>query len=83
MDILVESLEGGMYLAFSVQGEQKRALLDGKSQPIKFNSIEQVREYCGSMHIEKALLQHNSAYDEMCGSPSMGRNSMTIDLNWH
>ncbi|WP_117232827.1 DUF6482 family protein [Vibrio maerlii] len=83
MNLLVESLEGDIYLAFEVQGDRKQALLDNQNKPIKFHSLKQIRDYCEGMSIDTALLQHNSAYDEMCGSQSMGQNSMTIDLKWY
>ncbi len=82
MNLLVESLEGDIYLAFSVQGEQKIALRDGNHNLIQFHSLKQIRDYCENMHIESAHLKHHSAYDEMCGCAPSAKDVMTIDLKW-
>lgn len=83
MELLVESLEGDIYLAYQVQGDSKTPFLDDHSKPIHFRSLEQIRSHCEGTHYESASLRQNTAYDEMCGSNSMGSNIMVIDLNWY
>lgn len=83
MELLVESLEGDIYIAYQVLGDSKTPLLDAQSKPMTFHSLEQIRSHCEGTHFKSASLRHNTAYDEMCGSPSMGSNTMVIDLNWY
>lgn len=81
MDLMVESLEGDIYLAYQVFDEKKLPLADAHNNPIVFRSLNQIRDYCDGMPYQSALLRHNSAYDEMCGLSS-GSTVMHIDLNW-
>ncbi|GAM54040.1 hypothetical protein JCM19231_3560 [Vibrio ishigakensis] len=83
MELLVESLEGDIYLAYQVQGDSKTPFLDHNSKPMRFHSLEQIRSHCEGTTFQSASLRQNTAYDEMCGSNSMGSNIMVIDLNWY
>ncbi len=43
MELLIESLEGDIYLAYEIEGKHKSPLLDHRSTPKTFRSLEQVR----------------------------------------
>lgn len=84
MDLLVESIEGDIYLAYQVSGERKTALVDANNQPVHFHSLNQIKEYVDGTPFKSASLLHCSAYDEMCGLPSSsGPTTMLINLNWY
>ncbi|GAB7220178.1 DUF6482 family protein [Vibrio comitans] len=82
MELLIESLEGDIYLAYQIQGERKAPLLDHHNNPRTFRSLEQVREYCSSETYHSASLLQTTAYDEMCGFSNSDQNSTVMNLNW-
>ena len=45
MELQIESLEGGIYLAYSVDGDEKMLLRDGNHDPLKFSSLCQAKEH--------------------------------------
>ena len=67
MNLLIESFEGGIYLAYQVIGEQKQLIKDDHQHPMKFLSINQARDHFSDQGVASAMLVYNSAYDEMCG----------------
>ncbi|MFM2587442.1 DUF6482 family protein [Vibrio sp. TBV020] len=83
MELLIESLEGDIYLAFQVNGDSKTPIANEYNQPIHFHSLNQIRDYCQDFPYQSASLLQHSAYDEMCGSTDIGGNTMQIDLNWY
>ncbi|GEA50154.1 hypothetical protein VIN01S_09580 [Vibrio inusitatus NBRC 102082] len=82
MELLIESLEGDIYLAYQVQGKRKAPLLDRHNNPRTFRSLEQVREYCSSETYQSASLLQATAYDEMCGISNAEQSSAVMNLNW-
>ncbi|MEZ8987745.1 DUF6482 family protein [Vibrio breoganii] len=82
MELLIESLEGDIYLAYQVQGEHKVPLLDQYNNPRTFRSLEQVREHCTGETYQSASLLQATAYDEMCGFGESERNATVMNLNW-
>ncbi|GEA59972.1 DUF6482 family protein [Vibrio comitans] len=82
MELLIESLEGDIYLAYEIEGKHKSPLLDHHSTPKTFRSLEQVREYCSGDRYQSASLLQATAYDEMCGFNDSERNSTVMNLNW-
>ena len=82
MNLLIESFEGGIYLAYQVIGEQKRLIKDDHQHPMKFLSVNQARDHFSDQGISSATLIHNSAYDEMCGEHCGSTQPFEIDLKW-
>ncbi len=83
MHLLIESLEGGIYLAHQVSGDKQSLLVDENSQPLRFHSLNQIRDYCEDRQFSQAKLLHRSAYDEMCGSDPERNSAMLLNLNWY
>lgn len=82
MELLIESLEGDIYLAYEVQGARKAPLLDQHKNPRTFRSLEQIREHCSAERYQSASLLQATAYDEMCGFNDSERNATVMNLNW-
>ncbi|MEZ9329293.1 DUF6482 family protein [Vibrio breoganii] len=82
MELLIESLEGDIYLAYQVQGEHKAPLVDHQNKLRIFRSLEQVREHCAGEMYQSASLLQATAYDEMCGFGESERNATVMNLNW-
>ncbi|WP_394249520.1 DUF6482 family protein [Vibrio profundi] len=83
MNLLIESFEGGIYLAYKVVNQQKYLIKDCDSHPIKFLSLDQIKDYFRHESYSSATLVHNNAYDEMCGEKDGNSPPLEIDLSWH
>lgn len=46
----------------------------------RFPSLVEAKQFLKDMHIETAQLKLETAYDEMCGLPSVRDSSVRIDL---
>ena len=82
MNLLIESFEGGIYLAYQIVGEQKQLIKDDHQHPMKFLSVNQARDHFSDQGVSSAMLIHNSAYDEMCGEHCGNTQPFEIDLKW-
>ncbi|MDN3610057.1 DUF6482 family protein [Vibrio ostreicida] len=82
MELLIESLEGGIYLAYSVNGDSKTLLKDNAATPLKFACLTQARDHFKDHKFDSAMLVHCSAYDEMCGEQIENNNSLKTELPW-
>ena len=82
MNLLIESFEGGIYLAYQIIGEQKQLIKDDHQHPMKFLSVNQARDHFSDQGVASAMLVHNSAYDEMCGEHCGNTQPFEIDLKW-
>ncbi|CAM3800070.1 MULTISPECIES: DUF6482 family protein [Vibrio] len=83
MELQIESLEGGIYLAYSVDGDEKMLLRDGNHDPLKFSSLCQAKEHFKDQQYHSACLVHLSAYDEMCGENIAAGIPLKTDLQWY
>lgn len=71
MELTIRACEGGFYLAsLSVGSASASELVTAGSGHLKFQSLEQVKDYFSEPAPEKVWLVHNVAYDEMIGLPS-------------
>ncbi|MCG9632498.1 DUF6482 family protein [Vibrio sp. Isolate30] len=82
MNLLIESFEGGIYLAYQVTDHNRRLVMDSDQHPKKFMSLNQVRDHFHDHSITSATLVHNSAYDEMCGEQCGSDTPLSVDLRW-
>ncbi|GLT19859.1 hypothetical protein GCM10007938_36420 [Vibrio zhanjiangensis] len=83
MELQIESLEGGIYLAYSVDGSARKLLRDSKHDPLKFSSLCQAKEHFKDQQYRSASLIHQSAYDEMCGESISAGIPLKTDLKWY
>ena len=82
MELQIESLEGGIYLAYSIDEGDRLLLRDTNQNPLKFCSLSQAKEHFKAPHYHSASLVHQSAYDEMCGEDIGSSHSLKTDLMW-
>ncbi|HEX5791922.1 MAG TPA: DUF6482 family protein [Rheinheimera sp.] len=79
-ELIIHSYEMGVYLAEADYDGRKAFLLDENGKPQRFHSIDEVKLALDRCTIYKAFLVHQSAYDEMCGSPEQGDNILKVPL---
>ena len=80
-ELVIHSFEMGLYLA-EVDFDSRKAFIidDETGRPKKFHSIDQVKAAFGEATIRNAYLSHQSAYDEMVGTPDKVDNTLKVPL---
>lgn len=79
-ELVIHSIEMGIYLAQVDYDNRVAFLVDQYNRPLRFLSVEQVKQSLSEATIKTAWLQHQSAYDEMVGGPEKVDNSLRIPL---
>lgn len=82
MQIWVQSCEGGIYLAKTGSEQQQDWLRDEQGIPMKFRSLEAVRQHFTSQPITDAWLVQHSPYNEMIGLAETPVPAAHIPLHW-
>lgn len=82
MNLLIESFEGGFYLAHIEDGERNYYLYDEQNHPKKFNCINEIKEYLDNEKFESVWLKQNTPYDEMCGM-TPNHEDLKMEIEWH
>lgn len=81
MNLYIESIEGGMYIAGTGREKATSFLRDSYRNASVFQSITDIREQVSSEHFDKVYLKQSTPYDEMCGCDKNDEKLM-IELNW-
>ena len=82
MNLLIESYEGGFYLAHIEDGDRNYYLYDEQNHPKKFNCINEIKEYLDNETFESVWLKQNTPYDEMCGM-TPNPEDLKMEIEWH
>ena len=79
--LIIHSLEMSLYqVSVEVDGEEYYAT-DNKGNFLKAFSILELQRQCSKLKVEKQVLRHQSAYDEMVGGPQKtGSNQLEVPL---
>ena len=81
MNLFIESIEGGTYLAALENGNQRDFLRDGNLKPKTFHCINEIRDHLSGQQFERVTLRQSTPYDEMCGMDGIPQ-SLEIELEW-
>jgi hypothetical protein len=81
MNLFIESIEGGTYLAAYEQGNQRDYLRDRNSKTLTFHCISEIKNHLAGQEFERVTLRQSTPYDEMCGQ-SMGGESLELEIEW-
>ncbi len=81
MNLFIESIEGGMYIAGIGSDKATSFLKDSYRNSPSFQSITDIREQVSGQHFDKIFLKQNTPYDEMCGS-AVEDDKLMIELEW-
>lgn len=73
----VQSFEMGVYLVQLTIGVEAGMVYENE-QLKRFKSAQQIREAFENMDIKKAVMKHDSPYDEMIGNPPKADNPMVL-----
>lgn len=74
----VQSYEMNVYLVYLTVGSQSGLVYDDKGNPKRFTSTGQIREVFAHCDVDKAVMKHDSPYDEMIGNPPKSKDQMAL-----
>ncbi|MDF6014787.1 DUF6482 family protein [Vibrio harveyi] len=83
MNLLIESVEGGIYLAYSVENQTRSLILNEHKSPLTFASLCEARDHFRGEGYSSAKLVHLNASDEMCGERIRCDMPLEIELSWY
>ncbi|MFC3123413.1 DUF6482 family protein [Agaribacter flavus] len=81
MNLFIESIEGGMYIAGIGSDRARSYLRDSYRNTSSFQSITDIREQVSGQHFDKIFLKQTTPYDEMCGT-NVRDDKLMIELEW-
>lgn len=81
MNLFIESIEGGTYLAALESGNQRDFLRDNNQKPKTFHCINEIRDHLSGQQFERVTLKQSTPYDEMCGMVPLSQ-SLEIEIEW-
>lgn len=82
MDLLIESIEGGTYLASIRDGERNYYVYDEDNRPKAFHCINEIKTFLANDSFEKVWLKETAPYDEMCGMDAY-KPPVPMEIDWH
>ena len=81
MNLYIESIEGGTYIAAVGESGADTYLRDKHSDSLSFQCINSIKLQVDNMQFDKIWLKQNTPYEEMCGLKSSDE-SLVIELDW-
>lgn len=81
MNLFIESIEGGTYVAGTGDTHATHYLRDAYRDSMQFQSLTEIKEQLSKQHFDKVWLKQNTPYEEMCGLES-ANDKLIIELEW-
>ena len=82
IDLLeVHSFEMNVYLVTLNVGTPSGMVYDDKDKPKRFYSSQQIREAFANCQVAKAIMVHDTPYDEMIGNPPKASDKMALPFS--
>jgi len=81
MNLFIESIEGGTYIAGTGETKVDTFFLDKYSKTMSFQCINNIKLRVEGQKFEHVWLKQNTPYEEMCGLDS-STESPVIRLDW-
>jgi hypothetical protein len=77
----VQSFEMNVYLVKLYTNEADGFVYDASERPMRFNNSQQIRDAFELCMVDKAVMVHDSPYDEMIGNPNKAEPSMQMPFS--
>jgi len=79
--VVIQSLDPALFqLRVELDGREHTVYDDSGRRPLSWRSLAEVRAALQGLAIERLLLRHTSAYDEMIGHPPGSGNLLEVPL---
>ncbi|GAB3383429.1 DUF6482 family protein [Spongiibacter taiwanensis] len=80
-EVIIHSLEGGLYAASIVMGAHTLRVYELPNTPLCRRKMSEIRSLLAPAQCKNIYLLHDSAYDEMIGSSSAVSSALRIRLS--
>ena len=77
----VQSYEMNVYLVYLTVGNYSVMLYDNKDKPMRFFSAGHIREAFAHCNVSRAVMKHDTPYDEMIGNPPKSKEQMALPFS--
>lgn len=77
----VHSYEMNVYLVSITVGNETGMIFCDSDNPKRFHSASQIRQLFESFHVEKAVMVHDTPYEEMIGNPPKAKVSAALPFS--
>jgi len=77
----VQSFEMNVYLVYVSIGGNSGMVYDKHDKPMRFFSTGHIREAFAHCAVEKAVMKHDTPYDEMIGNPPKSAEQMALPFS--
>ena len=77
----VQSFEMNVYLVKLHQNDASGFVYDNNDRPMRFHSSQQIRDAFEFCEVERAVMVHDSPYDEMVGNPNKPEQAMEMPFS--
>ncbi len=81
MNLYIESIEGGTFVAGIGEHSAEKMLRDEYRNSNNFQSLIEIKQHVSKQKFDKVWLKQNTPYDEMCGT-SESTQKLVIELDW-
>ncbi|BFT32035.1 hypothetical protein D210916BOD24_32110 [Alteromonas sp. D210916BOD_24] len=77
----VQSYEMNVYLVYLSIGTKSAMVYDKHDKPMRFFSAGHIREAFAHCTVQKAVMKHDTPYDEMIGNPPKSAQQMALPFS--
>jgi hypothetical protein len=82
MNLYIESIEGGSYLASTGVGATRTLVRDSQSQPKTFHCLNEIKAHFSASSFEHVWLRQSTPYEEMVGQHD-APDALEMEIDWH
>lgn len=77
----VQSFEMNVYLVKLHTGSEAGFVYDKNDKPMRFHNSQQIRDVFEHCEVAKAIMVHDSPYEEMIGNPNKAEQTMAMPFS--
>ncbi len=77
----VQSYEMNIYLVYLSTAEKAGMVYDKNDHPKRFFSAGQIRETFAHCQVDRAVMKHDTPYDEMIGNPPKSADQVALPFS--
>ncbi|MFC4698689.1 DUF6482 family protein [Glaciecola siphonariae] len=77
----VQSFEMNVYLVKLYTPQGDGFVYDDADRPMRFHNSQQIRDAFEQCEVDRAVMVHDSPYDEMIGNPNKAEPSMSMPFS--
>ncbi|MCU7553577.1 DUF6482 family protein [Alteromonas sp. ASW11-19] len=77
----VQSYEMNIYLVYLATADKAGMVYDKQGHPKRFFSAGQIRETFAHCQVDRAVMKHDTPYDEMIGNPPKSADQVALPFS--